>query len=70
MPKVNCCRLDCIYISDKKTCTCKNVKLEGRLVRSPSGYRNFLECDSYEQLEDVEKTQKDIKEWFNENGYS
>lgn len=65
MAKIICASLDCKYISDKNTCTCKEIKLKDCYYNTKNeGYKHFHICKNYEQVESIEQLQKELKEFF------
>lgn len=67
MAKIICASLDCKYISEKNTCTLKQIKLKDCYYNTKNeGYKHFHICKNYEQDESIEQLQKDIKRWFDE----
>lgn len=67
MTKIICASLDCKYISEKNTCTLKQIKLKDCYYNTKNeGHKHFHICKNYEQDESIEQLQKDIKRWFDE----
>ena len=63
--KIVCASLDCKYISDRNTCTCKEIKLKDCYYNTKNeGYKHFHICKNYEQVESIEQLQKELKEFF------
>ena len=65
---VKCEKLDCKYISEKGYCTCKSLELDNRFIPTKKGNLYLQECKNYECLESIEQVQKEIRNWFKDNG--
>lgn len=59
---VNCSDLRCKYRNEKGKCTCKNVNLTSWGVHTKHmGYKNFLECKSFEYDEEYKRLGEKMK---------
>ena len=69
--KIKCASFDCKYCSVNGNCLQKSIRLADSYVHTKhGGFEHFNICKNYEKDEEIEKIQKDIKEWFsngNEN---
>ena len=61
---IKCADIRCKYRSDRtSSCKCKNVDLSAWKVHTTNmGYKDFLECKSFEESDRCKEMKKQLKE--------